>query len=124
MAIAAHKEGLINIATPFDERSVKNCQELQIEILKVASASANDWPLLEAIADAGLPIIASTGGLTIRDIDRLVNFLTYRNADFAILHCVSIYPTPNNKLNLNFMERLMKRYRGVPSWLFRARSAG
>ena len=114
LSVAVRDEGLVPIATPFDEKSVDMCHELGIQVLKVASASADDWPLLDAIASAGLPVIASTGGLKIDEIDRLVSFLTHRNVDFAILHCVSVYPTPTDMINLNFMERLMKRYPRIP----------
>ena len=37
------------MSTPFDEESVDMIQKLEIEIIKVASCSAKDWPLLEKI---------------------------------------------------------------------------
>ena len=48
---AIRAEGLISMATPFDETSVGTCLDLGIQIIKVASCSATDWPLLDAIAD-------------------------------------------------------------------------
>jgi N-acetylneuraminate synthase len=50
------EEGLISMCTPFDETSVEKIIELGFDIIKVASCSATDWPLLEKIADSGLPI--------------------------------------------------------------------
>ena len=110
---ATRDAGLVTMCTPFDEASVKDIVNHGIEIIKVASCSANDWPLLEAIAAARKPVICSTGGLRIEQIDQVVNFLEHRKVDFSVLHCVGIYPTPTDGLYLNFMERMMRRY----NWL-------
>jgi sialic acid synthase SpsE/quercetin dioxygenase-like cupin family protein len=110
---ATRDAGLVTMCTPFDESSVKDIVNDGIEIIKVASCSANDWPLLEAVAAARKPVICSTGGLRIEQIDQVVNFLEHRNVDFSVLHCVGIYPTPTDGLYLNFMERMMDRY----NWL-------
>jgi sialic acid synthase SpsE/mannose-6-phosphate isomerase-like protein (cupin superfamily) len=107
---ATKKEGMISMATPFDEASVDTLKDLNVDILKIASCSAKDWPLLEKAAGAGKPMIVSLGGMTIPDIDRLVSFLEHRYVNFALMHCVAIYPTPNEKLNLKQIEVLKKRY--------------
>ncbi len=110
---ATRKAGLITMATPFDEASVETVKELNVDILKIASCSAKDWPLLEKAAAAGKPMIVSVGGMTIEDIDRLVSFLDHRYVHFALMHCVAIYPTPNNKLNLGHIEILKERYPNI-----------
>jgi N-acetylneuraminate synthase len=107
---AIRDNGLVPVATPFDEVSVGTCLDLGIQIIKVASCSAGDWPLLEAIAGARKPVIASTGGLSIFDIDNLVSFFHKRVPSFALMHCVSLYPTPNDQMALNFMEKMIRRY--------------
>jgi N-acetylneuraminate synthase len=84
-----------------------------IEVIKVASCSADDWPLINKIAQTDKPIIASTGGIDINQIDSIVSFFEHRNKNFAILHCVGIYPSPNDTLNLNFVKKLKARYPGV-----------
>lgn len=110
---AIKANGLTAVCTPFDERSVDLIVEHDIEIIKIASCSADDWPLLEKISKAGKPVITSTGGLTPVQIDNLVSFLTHAGTEFAVLHCVGIYPSPNQTLNLHFIEKLIKRYPGV-----------
>lgn len=110
---AIRSAGLTTVTTPFDEPSVERCVNHGVEIIKVASCSANDWPLLEAIARTRKPVIASTGGLSIYEIDNLVSFFNHKKVDFALLHCVGVYPTPNNMLHLSFIERLTRRYPGV-----------
>jgi sialic acid synthase SpsE len=107
---ATRDAGLVTVATPFDEPSVALCEALDIDIIKVASCSATDWPLLEAIAAAERPVIASTGGLSIYEIDNVVTFFSKRAPSLAIMHCVSVYPTPPEQHALNFMSRLIRRY--------------
>lgn len=114
MLRAVRDEDMVTVVTPFDESSVATCLDHGVQILKVASCSAMDWPLLEVITSAHRPTIVSTGGLSIYDIDKVVSFLNHRNTDFALLHCVSIYPTPNESLQLDFIERLIRRYHHIP----------
>ncbi len=54
-------EGLIAMSTPFDETGVEWCNDQGLDIIKVASCSALDWPLIEKIAAAKRPVIFSTG---------------------------------------------------------------
>ena len=68
------RRGLISICTPFAEPSVDKLERLGIEVIKVGSCSAHDWPLRERVAETGKPVICSTGGLTIKDIDKIVSF--------------------------------------------------
>lgn len=106
------RQGMVGMCTPFDEESVAPIVEMGFDIIKVGSCSAKDWPLLEGIAAAGLPVIFSTGGLTIADIDNLVSFFEHRGCDFAIMHCVSIYPIPDEDFQLNQIDTLRRRYPG------------
>lgn len=111
---AVKDAGMLTICTPFDEESVDVILELGIEIIKVASCSASDRPLLEKIAEVNRPVIASTAGLSIQSIDRLVSFFESKHVNFALMHCVAIYPTPSHKLQLNQIAALRERYPNVP----------
>lgn len=106
------EQGLLAMCTPFDEASVDVITNMGFDLIKVASCSAKDWPLLERISEANLPVIFSTGGLSLSQIDDLVSFFSHRGVDFAIMHCVSIYPTPKEKCNLNQIDVLRERYPG------------
>jgi N-acetylneuraminate synthase len=105
---------MLTICTPFDEESVDVILEMGIEIIKVASCSATDWPLLTKIASTNRPVVISTAGLSLNKIDRIVSFMEYNSVDFALMHCVALYPTPDEKLNLNQIELLRNRYPDVP----------
>ena len=102
--------GHLAACTPFDEESVEIIDEMGFDLIKVASCSAKDWPLLEAVSASGKPVICSTGGLTTFDIDNVVSFFQHRAVHFALMHCVSIYPTPDEKLALQQIRNLDERY--------------
>ena len=109
---AVRRANCTRMATPFDEKSVDLCVELGIEILKVASSDVTDWPLLEKIAKAHKPVIVSTGGTSITDMDNMVLFFEHRNIPLAINHCVSLYPSEDADLQLNQIDFLKRRYPG------------
>jgi len=109
---AIKKNGCIPMATPFDERSVDLCVKLNIEIIKIASSDINDWVLLEKIASIKKPVIVSSGGSSLKDMDDLVKFFENRNIPLAINHCVSLYPSEDNELELNQIDFLKNRYPG------------
>jgi N-acetylneuraminate synthase len=98
------------MCTPFDENSVDLIMDHGIEIIKVASCSAVDWPLLEAISKTKKPVIISTGGKTFDQIDNIYNFMVHRNVDFAMLHCVGLYPVGDKFVQLNCLDKMQNRY--------------
>lgn len=100
MVDAVKGRGLVPMATPFDEHSVSLCEELGIEIIKIASSDINDWPLIHAIAQTSRPVIISTGGASLSDIRACVHYFDERNIPIAINHCVSQYPTAPENMNL------------------------
>ncbi|MDC0343252.1 N-acetylneuraminate synthase family protein [Alphaproteobacteria bacterium] len=104
------EKGLYTICTPFDEESVDIIENMKFDLIKVASCSAKDWPLLEKISQTNIPIIVSTGGLELNNIDHLVSFFKHRNCNFSIMHCVAIYPTPDADFYLNQIDKLKNRY--------------
>jgi len=104
------KSNCIAMATPFDEKSVDFCQELNLPIIKIASSDINDWVLIEKIAKTKKPVIASTGGSTLKDMDDLVTFFENRNIPLALNHCVSLYPSEDKDLELNQIDFMKHRY--------------
>lgn len=108
------KNGCIPMSTPFDEKSVDMCMEFELPIIKVASADGNDWLLLEKIAKTKKPVIVSTGGVSLKDLDDLVTFFEHRNIPLALNHCIAGYPTEDNEMELDQIDYLQKRYSNHP----------
>lgn len=110
LVAAIREEGMIPMSTPFDEVSVDLCMDQGLDIIKIASCSSMDWPLMEKAAATHKPLIVSAGGKSLSDIDKIYNFLTHRGVEFAFLHCVAEYPAPAERLQLDFIEKMRKRY--------------
>jgi sialic acid synthase SpsE len=107
---AVRQAGFTATATPFDERSVDLCVELGIPIIKLASSDLNDWVLIEKIAKTKKPVVVSTGGSSLKDVDDIVTFFANRNIPLGINHCVSLYPSEDSELELNQIDFLRNRY--------------
>ena len=110
---AIRRHGCMRMATPFDESSVDLCVDLGIEIIKIASSDINDWVLIDRVAQTRKPVVASTGGTSLKDMDDLVTYFNNRSIPLALNHCVALYPTEDGELELNQIDFLRDRYPGV-----------
>jgi sialic acid synthase SpsE len=112
LAEAVRRVGCIPMATPFDEVSVELCEKLDFPIIKIASSDINDWPLIEHIAKTKRPTIISSGGASEKSLDEVVSYFEKRDIPLAINHCVSLYPSEDEQLELNQIDYLHNRYPG------------
>lgn len=112
--ILAHcqKRNITFLCSAFDIESADFLSGLGVPAYKVASADLTNLPLLEHLVAKGKPLILSTGMSRMEEVEITVGFLKQRDAEFALLHCNSTYPTAFEDINLRFMERLKKF--GVP----------
>ena len=106
----AEAQGFITMCTPFDEISVDRIENHGYQIVKIGSCSFTDWPLLERIAETDKPIIASTAGASLNEINRVVSFFEHRDKQLCIMHCVGAYPTPDSELELNQIDFFKEHY--------------
>ena len=108
------KKGFYSMCTPFDEISVKKVIDHKYDILKIASASFDDWPLLDEIVKyKPNNLIASVGGADLNKIKRFYSFMKNNNLNFAINYCVSLYPSLNEDLNLSFISKLRNEFSDI-----------
>ena len=104
------KNGMYTMCTAFDEVSANRIKEQNYDIIKVASCSFTDWPLLEAAAETKLPVIASGAGSALTDVDRVVSFFCNRKIPFSLMHCVAQYPTADEYQEMNQITFYKQRY--------------
>lgn len=108
----AEKLGVILFATPFTQKDAFFLYDLDFPLYKIASCDVRNIPLVRTVALFGRPMIISTGGATLEDIDALVDAIAPINSNFALLHCVSTYPNTDENLNLLNIVALRNRYPG------------
>jgi sialic acid synthase len=98
-------------STAFDEKSVDKIMQLGMPAIKIASGGLTDLPLLTYAASMHVPIILSTGGGTLKDIDRAVEAIANHHTQLAVLHCVAAYPVRDwAEHNLRVISTLREEY--------------
>ena len=104
----AEELGLEYLSTPFSRAAVDRLERIGVNAYKIGSGECNNYPLVKYIASKGKPVILSTGMNSMLEIDKTVGILG--KSLVAILHCVSMYPTPYDAVNLPRMLELKERY--------------
>ena len=96
-------------ASCWDIPSIKFIENYKVKFHKVPSACITDLELLKELKRTKKPLIISTGMSTEKQIKKAVKILSQRN--LSILHCNSSYPSPAEKLNLRYIEKLKKMFK-------------
>ena len=99
--------GITFFATAFDLASADFLAELDMPAYKIASADVINTPLLRHVAEAGKPMILSTGGATLDDVRRGYETVAEINSQVALLQCTAGYPAEWTELDL----RVITTYR-------------
>ena len=94
------------IITPFTHESIKNIKNKKLKAIKIASYDSTSYPLLKNLKELNLPFIISTGATTNKQISKTSDFM--KKKVFALLHCVTVYPTPLHLCNLEKIKFLSK----------------
>lgn len=103
----ARKRGLIPLSTPTDRQAVDLLESIGAPAFKVGSDDLVYTPFLDYVARKGKPVIISSGMAEASDVDRAVAAIRAAgNEQIAVLHCVSLYPTPEDRVNLRKIATL------------------
>lgn len=76
--------------------------------IKIPSALNTDMKLIDSIKETNIPVIISTGMTSKEELDKVINKLGKQIKH--ILSCVSLYPCPDNSINLNKILTLKNEY--------------
>jgi N-acetylneuraminate synthase/sialic acid synthase len=110
LQVCARELGLVFFATAFDEPSADLLAELDVPAFKIASGDLTNTPLLRHVAALGKPLVVSTGGATLEDVDRAVDVVTGAGGSLCLLQCTAAYPAAVEELNLGAITTLRQRY--------------
>ena len=102
--------GITLFATAFDFNSADFLAKLDIPIYKVASGDLKNIPLLTHIAAIQKPMIISTGGGTMEDVNRAYDAIMPINQQLCILQCTAGYPAEFDELNLSVITTYRERF--------------
>ncbi len=107
----ARSRGIAFLSSPFDSERAALLHRIGLPALKLASSEVTNLPFIREVAREAArlerPIILSTGMATLEEAERAATAIREEGlADFALLHCVSQYPTPFEAVNLRAIATL------------------
>jgi sialic acid synthase len=109
----ARQLGLTFFATAFDVPSADFLARLDVPAYKIASGDIRNLPLLRHVAGLQKPMIISTGGATLAEVDEACQAILPLNSRLCVLQCTATYPTEPEEMNLRVIETLRNRFPGV-----------
>lgn len=99
--------GIDFLATPFSTRWVDALVNMSMTAIKVGSGNIGAGSLLDTIGQSHLPVLLSTGMCTMEEVDHSICRLRAAGCGpLAVLHCVSLYPTQLEQVNLGAIGAL------------------
>ena len=98
-------------ASAWDVESQKFLKQFNCKYNKIASAMLTHVPLLKVVASEKLHTFISTGMATYAEIDAAVAIFKEAGCPFTLMHTVSVYPCPEEDLNLNMIKTLSDKYK-------------
>lgn len=103
--------GLVPLSSAADAEAVDLLRKLNIPAIKLASEDVINHPLLAHAARAGLPLLLSTGMADEHEIEQALQVIAAEgNPPLVLLHCISMYPTPDAETNLRRIVALRERF--------------
>ncbi len=109
----ARELGVDFFSTAFDLASADFLESLEVPAYKIASGDLKSTPLLKYVASFGKPMIISTGGATIEDVQRAYDMIMPINQQLAILQCTAGYPAAFDELDLRVISTYRDRFPGA-----------
>ena len=107
IAAECRRQNIALIATPFSPNDVPAVGQTA-DAIKIASPDLINRALLSRAIETGLPMIVSTGAASTNEIADAMTWLDENGADYAMLHCVSSYPTPAIDAQLSWIGQIAR----------------
>ena len=93
-------------ASAWDFGSLRFLEQFDVPYHKIASPMLTSLEFVEAVAKIGKKTFISTGGSRMADILNAHAIFQKYDTEFILMHCVSIYPCPDEDCNIQFVQTL------------------
>jgi sialic acid synthase len=87
---------------------------LDLQFIKIGSGDTNNIPFMRYIARQNVPLIVSTGMQSESTVMKVHKIFSDAGTNFAILHCVSSYPTQVCDTELSHISRYQNLFPNIP----------
>ena len=106
----AKKNNVDFLCSPFSLEAVDFLEKLKIKAYKIPSGEVTNLPLLEKIYKTKKKVFLSTGMSNWKEINEALKTLKNKN-NIVLMQCTSIYPCPNNKVGINVIQEMIRKYK-------------
>jgi|TARA_R110002073_G_scaffold5589_5_gene34234 pseudaminic acid synthase len=111
----ANELGMVLFSSPFDVTAVAHLEEHGCPAYKIASCEITDHILLRRIGETGKPVIISSGGASLEDLESALSTLRSSGTkDIAMLKCTAAYPADPADANLKTMVHMRDTFDVIP----------
>ena len=108
----ADDRGLAFLSSPFSLEAVELLRRVGVAGWKIASGEVANPLLLDAVAESGQPVVLSSGMSSWTELDGAVERLRAGGGGpLVVLQCTSAYPITPERLGLNVLGEIQRRYR-------------
>tara|TARA_S200000501_G_scaffold368143_2_gene405566 strand:- start:1385 stop:2233 length:849 start_codon:yes stop_codon:yes gene_type:complete len=107
----AKKNNIDLFASCFDVNSLKDIKKYKFKYNKIPSALITNLEFAKEVALQKKHTFISTGMCEMNDIKKCVKIFKKLKCPFTLLHCVSLYPCPEDKLNLKMIKVLKQNFK-------------
>lgn len=98
-------------ASAWDIKSLEFLDSYNLKYNKIASAMLTHQEFLEEVASRKKYTFISTGMSNYDIIDKAVSIFKNKNCPYELMHSVSVYPCPEEILNLHLIKKLREKYK-------------
>lgn len=102
------KQNVKFLTTCFNRDRVEFLSKLGLDSIKVAGCDANSKSMIKDLSQVFDRVMISTGMTSNEEIAILAKQLHELETDFVLMHCVSVYPTPIDKISFSRMDFIKK----------------
>ena len=104
---ACDRAGIDFVCAPFSLEALERLERIGVARYKIGSGEVTNLELVRAAAATGKPVLVSSGMSTWEELDAAVDAA---GEHVIVLQCTSAYPTPPERVGLNLIAELRKRY--------------
>ena len=109
----ADEAGIMFLSSPFSLQAIDLLKKTGVAGWKIASGEITNFPMLDAMAETGQPVMLSTGLSGFPEIDAAVERLRRHSSPLAVFQCSTRYPSPPETIGLNVIPALRSRYKAA-----------
>ena len=106
-------KNIIFFSSPIGIKSLDDLDEAGVNLYKISSYEISNLPFLSEAASRKKPIIMSTGGATLSEVERALDTIYNFHSDVSLMHCLIKYPANFEDANLKIMNTLKEAF-GIP----------